>query len=91
MEPLSNVIQQRYSAELGCPDILALRYAEPHRGRSAAILWIEVKVKGRKPAKHQALWHDRERALGAEVVVVDDFEEFKAWYVNSGFNRGMRA
>ena len=94
MEPLSNVIQKRYSAELGCPDLLALRYAR--RGTlglriSPDILWLEIKRRGKKPAKHQSEWHARERALGAEVWVVDDFDFFREGYVKSGLNRSIRA
>ena len=92
MEPLSNIIQRRYSAELGCPDLLALRYAPkfPHTG-SNDILWIEVKRPGAKPKKHQAEWHTAERNRGAEVIVVDDFDKFRAEYISGPLNRSIRA
>ncbi len=91
MEPLSNVIQKRYSAELGCPDLLALRYADPARGKSTDVLWLEIKRRGVKPKKHQAEWHAAERAMGAEVWVVDDYDFFRESYVKSGLNRRIRA
>lgn len=89
-EPLSRAGGGRYAGELGMPDILCLRYAEPHRGRGNAILWIEAKRKGGKPKPLQAYWHAAERALGAEIWVCDDFEEFKVKYLGSGLNRRMR-
>ena len=98
MEPLSNVIQKRYSAELGCPDLLALRYGGKrlvsviyHAKNEGDILWLEIKRRGKKPAKHQAEWHAKERALGAEVWVCDDFDEFRSKYCKSGLNRSIRA
>lgn len=95
MEPLSNVVQRRYSAELGCPDLLALRYGKiaqyPDDDWGPNILWLEIKRKGKKPAPHQLAWHAKERALGAEVWVVDSFDDFRADYLKSGLNRGIRA
>ncbi len=99
MEPLSNVIQRRYSAELGCPDLLSLRYGWTKplaEGDLLAnvlgeILWIEVKRPGAKPKKHQERWHAEERMLGAEVWVVDDYDAFREKYVSSGLNRRIRS
>lgn len=95
-EPLSRAGGGRYAGELGMPDLLALRYAD-HRVIIGAkqstpdeILWIEVKSHGAKPKPHQAAWHAAERALGAEVWVVDDLDEFRGKYIDSGLNRSMR-
>ena len=76
----------RQAGELGMPDLLALRYNTEFRG----ILWIEVKRKGAQPKPHQAAWHAAEHALGAEVWVVDNFDEFRGKYLNSGLNRSIR-
>ena len=34
-------------------------------------VWVELKSKGKKPTKLQALRHERLRALGQQVVVID--------------------
>ena len=93
-EPLSRAGGGRYAGELGMPDLLAIRYdAKLYHASlceyilaalNQSVLWIEVKAKGRKPAPHQAEWHARERALGAEVWVVDDFDVFRERYLASG-------
>ncbi len=88
-EPLSRAGGGRYAGELGMPDLLALRYGSMTELRS--ILWIEVKRAGQKPKPHQLQWHERERALGAEVWVVSDFDVFKEKYVASGLNRSIRS
>ncbi len=97
MEPLSNVIQRRYSAELGCPDLLALRYGAKRADSydysyrtECQALWLEIKRRGAKPKKHQERWHAEERMLGAEVWVVDDYEFFRKCYISSGLNRRIR-
>jgi hypothetical protein len=90
-EPLSRAGGGRYAGELGMPDLLALRYARPVQGWANSVLWIEVKRKGAKPKPHQLEWHERERALGAEVWVVDDYDAFRAKYLGSGLNRRISA
>lgn len=95
-ESLRNTIQGRYAGELGMPDLLALRYYHAEddalgQAYGADALWIEVKRKGQKPKPHQLEWHAKERALGAEVVVVDDYSEFRSWYFLSGLNRRIKA
>ncbi len=93
-EPLSRAGGGRYAGELGMPDLLALRYKYPPPAANAheecQALWLEIKRAGQKPKPHQLAWHERERALGAEVWVVDDFDAFKEKYLASGLNRGMR-
>jgi hypothetical protein len=84
-EPLSRAGGGRYAGELGMPDLLAIRYdAKLYHANLCEYIWIEVKAKGRKPAPHQDEWHARERALGAEVWVVDDFDVFRERYLASG-------
>ncbi len=93
-EPLSRAGGGRYAGELGMPDLLALRYwkaSQEYGAPAGDILWIEVKRSGQKPKPHQLQWHERERALGAEVWVVDDFDAFKEKYVSSGLNRSIRS
>jgi hypothetical protein len=58
----------------GMPDFLFLHYG------NRWILWVEFKAPGRSPASHQRAWIDAERKRGAAVVVVDDIDEFIAWY-----------
>lgn len=89
-EPLSRAGGGRYAGELGMADLLAIRYANPLRGWSAAILWLEIKSAKGKVAKHQAEWHAAERARGGEVWIVSNFEAFKLVYCGSGLNRSMR-
>ncbi len=98
MEPLSHIIQKRYAGELGMPDLLCLRYGWTKplaEGDLLAnvlgeILWIEVKRPGAKPKAHQASWHEHEKSLGAEVRVVDSYDDFREWYAGSGLNRRIR-
>ncbi len=46
----------------------------------AFVFWIEYKSPSGSLRKGQPEWHERERKLGALVVVVDDAERFEAWY-----------
>lgn len=67
--------------EPGMPDLLALHYRLDTKFTGmAACLWVEVKQPGGKPRPHQAEWHKTETAMGATVVVVDDFRVFEDWY-----------
>ncbi|MEN6533811.1 MAG: hypothetical protein ABFD89_09130 [Bryobacteraceae bacterium] len=58
----------------GMPDFLFLHY------RRSLAFWIEFKAPGRKPAKSQAEWIEAERRKGATVLVVDNIDDFMAWY-----------
>ena len=42
--------------------------------REAATLWVELKSPGVKPESHQLREHERMRAMGQRVVVIDSIE-----------------
>lgn len=42
--------------------------------RQARCIWVELKAPGKKPEPHQVREHDRMRAMGQSVSVVDSFE-----------------
>ena len=43
------------------------------------IVFVEIKAPGKKPTLKQQLDHDRRRALGCEVVVIDTIEAANAF------------
>jgi hypothetical protein len=53
----------------GAPDRLVML---PNTARSA--LWVELKAPGEKAKPHQVREHDRMRAMGQRVVVIDSIE-----------------
>jgi hypothetical protein len=61
----------------GAPDRLVMVPAMPGRGwfnldsREHHTIWVELKAPGVKPEPHQLREHDRMRAMGQWVVVVD--------------------
>ncbi len=58
----------------GAPDRLVMlpcRYAEFGTG---SCLWVELKAPGEKVKPHQQREHERMRAMGQRVVVIDSFE-----------------
>lgn len=65
--------------EKGMPDLLFLLYVPVHQPWTLA-LWIETKRKGGRLSDHQEEWQEQERARGALVVNVDNFEVFAGWY-----------
>ena len=42
------------------------------------MVFIEFKAPGKKPTPLQAAWHDKLRALGFEVHVIDNVSDFEA-------------
>ena len=54
----------------GVPDRIALMPG----GR---IVFVEVKAPGRRPTRLQRIMHDRLRALGFTVVVIDSMEDIR--------------
>lgn len=91
----------RVVGELGQPDYLAIRYhpesvrlhyrtvAEAAR---TEVMWLEMKApNGARLSANQKLWHAAERKRGALVLVVDNFDAFRAWYMDSGLNRRIKA
>ncbi len=65
------------TGEPGMPDYQAVRYV---KDGVAYMFWIEYKSPAGSLRKGQPEWHERERKLGALVVVVDDAGKFEAWY-----------
>lgn len=61
----------------GAPDRLVmlpltpLSAGKPHEGRT---IWVELKATGKKPETHQLREHERMRAMGQRVVVIDSIE-----------------
>lgn len=53
----------------GAPDRLVML---PNVARSA--IWVELKAPGEKAKPHQKREHDRMRAMGQRVVVIDSIE-----------------
>lgn len=101
-DPVSDRARAKGFGELGMPDYLFVRYwnlQDTEWGRAAGdkertwaavrsdVLWIEFKRRGKKPRRDQLIWHDVERKRGALVLVVDDIQEFIAWYQTSGLQR----
>ena len=66
--------------EPGMPDFLFLRYLDCRPTCAALALWVEMKRPDGKLREGQPEWHARERARGATVWVVDDFEWFEGLY-----------
>lgn len=90
----------RVVGERGQPDYLFVRYQCEGNGRLyyadepsrvlAEVAWIEFKRPGQKPRPDQIAWHEAEAARGAYVLVVDDFDKFRADYMKSGLARRVR-
>ena len=55
----------RWIGRNGCPDRLLI---DPFLNRT---WWVEVKAPGRKPTKQQLVEHERMRAFGETVCVID--------------------
>ena len=92
----------KVTGERGMPDRLFIRYTYPpgnskllagHTEYSASlqamcgVIWIEFKAPGKLPRPEQTAWHATERALGALVMVVDSYDDFRRWYLGSGLAR----
>lgn len=97
-DPVSRREWGKGFGEIGMPDLLFIRYGLPitRRGFSghppeiqsaAQVIWVEVKRPGGKPRADQVAWIEGERSRGALVLVVDDIDVFKTWYLCSGLNR----
>lgn len=63
----------KWIGRAGAPDRLVML---PPRagGQFARTLWVELKAPGEKAKPHQAREHNRMKAMGQCVVVVDSFE-----------------
>lgn len=92
-DPVSDRKRGKGFGEVGMPDYLYVRYANPDveahcapdetARRHADVMWIEFKAPGRTAKPHQLRWHEAERRLGALVLVIDDINFFIAWYKRS--------
>lgn len=69
--------------ESGMADYLALYYLPDSL---AVAMWLEFKQAKGKLARHQELWHARERKDGASVYVVRDYDSFRKFY-DAAFDR----
>jgi hypothetical protein len=87
---------RRRVGEVGMPDYLYLRYEEACNSMTAVsigmvgmaeAMWIEFKAPGKSADPHQLDWHEAERLGGGLVLVVNDIDEFRAWYAKSGLSR----
>lgn len=61
----------------GAPDRLVMLpwpYGRRCNDGDATTIWVELKAPGEKVKPHQAREHDRMRAMGQHVEVVDSFE-----------------
>lgn len=56
----------------GAPDRFVMLPASPAQPRRC--LWVELKAPGAKPEPHQRREHERMRAMGERVEVVDSYE-----------------
>jgi hypothetical protein len=61
----------------GAPDRL-LMLPDPGSGTSNNSWWVELKAPGLKAEPHQLREHERMRALGQRVVVIDSIEAVEA-------------
>lgn len=74
-------------AKIECPTVAETMLTVVLKKPAAEILWIEFKRPGERPRPDQTAWHEQERARGALVYVVDDIDEYIAWYKASGLQR----
>lgn len=94
-DPVSDRYRGKGFGELGMPDHLYLRYLCSSKQAIVSdqalceLLWIEFKAPSKKARDHQLQWHAAERARGALVIIVDDFDKFRQWYADSGLNRRL--
>lgn len=64
----------------GAPDrlvmlpVFVLRGGRYAHNREPQTIWIELKAPGKKPEPHQLREHERMRAMGQRVEVIDSFE-----------------
>ncbi len=61
----------------GAPDRLVM--LEDQWFRLSPTTWVELKAPGVKPEPHQLREHQRMRAMGQTVVVIDSIEGVDAW------------
>lgn len=67
----------RWIGRRGAPDRLVMlpqKVCEDIFGSWNATLWVELKAPGEKPKPHQVREHERMRAMGQRVEVIDSIE-----------------
>lgn len=65
----------------GAPDRLVMlpeRYTSCCDATPARTIWVELKAPGEKPEPHQTREHERMRAMGQRVEVIDSIEGVEA-------------
>jgi hypothetical protein len=67
------------SGEKGMADLLFLRY-DRNVPPQAMALWVETKSRTGRLSERQEKWQAEEMAMGAIVITVRSFEEFRDWY-----------
>lgn len=55
------------------------------KSRDAAMCFVECKAPGKKPSKAQARDHERRRAMGFRVYVVDTYEAVEHFIKSEGY------
>lgn len=85
-EVSEKVLEKYLSHEVKRRGWLSLKYSNPYQvgypdrlilGPLGRSVWVEVKSRGEKPRKIQALRHDELRALGHDVRVINSRESIK--------------
>lgn len=62
----------------GAPDRLVMLPADQCWHGATSAVWVELKAPGQKAKPHQLREHDRMRAMGQHVVVIDSIEGVEA-------------
>ncbi len=58
----------------GAPDRLVMLPKEAYVDDDHCAIWVELKAPGKKPEPHQLREHNRMRAMGQRVEVIDSIE-----------------
>ena len=58
----------------GAPDRLVMLPPEAYVDAAHCCIWVELKTPGKKAEPHQVREHERMRAMGQRVVVIDSIE-----------------
>lgn len=70
----------QWVGRLGAPDRLVMLPAMPYHSGAPIVyhyprtMWVELKAPGAKPRPSQVREHERMRAMGQRVVVIDSIE-----------------
>jgi hypothetical protein len=69
--------------EKGTPDLMFVYYFLRRKPGAALVLWVETKRQGADLRDSQIEWQFKETKRGALIVTVDNYEEFRDWYLES--------